>query len=160
MKQLFRLTGPVVMLGVCLALGYVVQDELGRDSGLASVAFGTLPTEKTAPAPKLAVPTATPITAFSETLARPLFHASRKPAPKLATAMPDAPAVDSPTLKLVGVVIVPEGRSALVRIPNTTGLVEVSIGERIEGWRLETIDTDRIVLKSGKASATYRIDAD
>jgi len=89
-----------------------------------------------------------------------LFHASRKPAPKLATAMPDAPAVDSPTLKLVGVVIVPEGRSALVRIPNTTGLVEVSIGERIEGWRLETIDTDRIVLKSGKASATYRIDAD
>ena len=28
-----------------------------------------------------------------------------------------------------------------------------------QGWRLETIDTDRIILKSGKASATYRIDA-
>jgi len=34
------------------------------------------------------------------------------------------------------------------------------IGERIEGWRLETIEIDRIILKSGTASATYRIDAD
>jgi hypothetical protein len=82
MKQLSRLTGPAVMLGVCLALGYVVQDELGRDSGLAPVSLGA------APPPKLAVPNATPITAFSETLALPLFHASRKPAPKLATATP------------------------------------------------------------------------
>ena len=68
--------------------------------------------------------------------------------------------MDSSTLKLVGVVIVPEGRSALVRIPGSAELVDVSVGERIKGWRLETIDTDRIILKSGKASATYRIDAE
>ena len=88
MKQLSRLTGQAVMLGVCLALGYVVQDELGRDSGLAPVSLGAAPPKKAAPAPKLAVPNATPITAFSQTLARPLFHASRKPAPKLAIATP------------------------------------------------------------------------
>ena len=160
MKQLFRLTGPAVMLGVCLALGYVVQDELGREAGLAPASLDVAPPEKTAPVRKPAVPTATPIAAYSETLARPLFHASRKPAPELATATPEAPAADSPTLKLVGVVIVPEGRSALIRIPGSAKLVEVSVGERIEGWRLETIETDRIVLKSGKSSATYRIDAE
>ncbi len=148
------------MLGVCLALGYVVQDELARGPVLAPVPLDAAPPEKIAPAPARAVPPVTPIEAFSETLARPLFHASRKPAPKLATATPEAAAVDSPALKLVGVVIGPEGRSALVRMPSAAELVEVSVGERIDGWRLEAIETDRIVLKSGKASAVYRIDAE
>ena len=160
MKRRFRLTGPAIMLGVCLALGYVVQDELARGPVLAPVPLNAAPAEKIAPAPKRAVPPTTPIKAYSETLARPMFHASRKPAPKLATATPEAPAAESPTLKLVGVVIGPEGRSALIRLPSSAELVEVSVGERIEGWRLETIETDRIMLKSGKASAVYRIDAE
>ncbi len=160
MKRRFGLTGPAVMLGVCLSLGYVVHDELGRGPGLAPAPLDAALPEKIAPAPERAVPPTTPIEAFSETLARPLFHASRKPAPKLATATPEAPAADSPVLMLVGVVIVPEGRSALIRMPNSAELVEVSVGERIEGWRLESIETDRIVLKSGKASAVYRIDAE
>jgi len=99
------------MLGVCLALGYVVQDELGRGIELAPVALDAAPPEKIAQAPKPAAPRATPIKAFSETLARPLFHASRKPAPKLATATPEAAAVGSPVLKLVGVVIGPRSEA-------------------------------------------------
>ena len=160
MKRRLTLTGPAVMLGVCLALGYVVQDELGRGIELAPVALDAAPPANVVPAAKRAVPRTTPIKAFSETLARPLFHASRKPAPKLATATPEDASVDSPALKLVGVVIGPEGRSALVRMPSASELVEMSVGERIDGWRLEAIKTDRIVLKSGKASAVYRIDAE
>ncbi len=160
MKRRFRLTGPAIMLGVCLALGYVVQDELARGPVLAPALRGAAPPEKIAPTPERAVPRTTPIKAFAETLARPLFHASRKPAPKLATVSPEAAAADSPTLKLVGVVIGPEGRSALIRISTSAELVEVSVGERIDGWRLETIESDRIMLKSGKASAVYRIDAE
>ena len=159
MKRRFRLTGPAIMLGVCLALGYVVQDELARGPVLAPALRAAAAPENIAPTPERAVPRTTPIEAFAETLARPLFHASRKPAPKLATVSPEA-AADSPTLKLVGVVIGPEGRSALIRMPSSAELVEVSVGERIDGWRLETIETDRIMLKSGKASAVYRIDAE
>jgi general secretion pathway protein N len=142
------------MLGACLGLGYVVQDQLGRGPGLAP------PSSAAAPPPRRAAPRATPIKAFSETLERPLFHASRKPAPKIASAAPEAAAVEPPVLDLVGVVIVPEGRSALIRMPRASELIEVSVGERIEGWRLESIETDRIVLKSGTASAVYRIDAE
>ena len=159
MTRLLRLTGPIVMFTVCLALGYLVQAELSRESGLPPLSPGAATPGKAAPAPKLAVPAVTPVSAFSETLARPLFHASRKPAPRIDTPAPEAPSVESPNLKLVGVVIVPEGRSALVRLPKSKELVEVLVGERIEGWRLDSIETDRIVLKSGKASATYRIDA-
>ena len=160
MTRLLRLTGPVVMFAVCVALGYVVQAELGRDSGTTPVLSGTVSPGKAAPALKLAVPSAMPISAYSETLTRPLFHTSRKPAPNVPEATPEAPAVDQPALKLVGVIIVPEARSALIRLPRTKELVEVLIGERIEGWRLETIESDRIVLKSGKASAVYQIDAE
>ncbi len=160
MKRRFGTTGPAVLLGVCLALGYVVQDELGRGPELAPVSLDAAPPETVAPPPQPAAPRAKPIEAYSETLERPLFHASRKPAPKLATASPEAPATASPVLKLVGVMIGPEGRSALIRMPSSADLVEVSVGERIDGWRLETIETDRIVLGSGKASAVYRIDAE
>ncbi len=160
MKRRLTLTGPAVMLGVCLALGYVVQDELGRGIELAPVALNAAPPANVVPASERVVSPAKPIKAFSETLARPVFHASRKPAPKLVTATPEAAAAESPALKLVGVVIGPEGRSALVRMPSAAELVEVSVGERIDGWRLETIESDRIMLKSGKASAVYRIDAE
>ncbi len=160
MKRRFRLTGPAIMLGVCLALGYVVQDELARGPVLAPAPLGAAAPENIASAPERAGPPTTPIEAFAETLARPLFHASRKPAPKIVAAAPEAPAAQSPVLELVGVVIGPEGRSALIRISTSAELVEVSVGERIDGWRLETIETDRIMLKSGKASAVYRIDAE
>ncbi len=160
MKRRFRLTGPAVMMGVCVALGYVVQDELGRGIELAPVTFDAAPPQKVTPADKRVASPATPIKMYSETLARPLFHASRKPAPELVTATPEAAAAESPTLKLVGVVIGPEGRNALIKLPSAAELVEVSVGERIDGWRLEAIETDRIVLKSGKANAIYRIDAE
>ena len=146
------------MLAVCLALGYVVYDAIGRGPEQAKVSVGAVP-EKIAPLARRIAPRAKPIKSYSETLRRPLFHASRKPAPKLQAASPEAPAVKAPVVKLLGVVIGPEGRSALIRTPKVADLVEVFVGERIEGWRLESIETDRIVLKSGKESAVYRIDA-
>jgi hypothetical protein len=160
MIRLLRWSGPAIMLAVCLALGYVVQDEIAREAGLPPIPSAKETQGRAAPPPRLAVPAAAPISDFSETLTRPLFHESRKPAPEVAAPTPETPSVEQPPLQLVGVVIVPEGRSALIRMPRSKELVEVLVGERIEGWRLESIETDRIVLKSGEASATYRIDAD
>ncbi len=159
MKRRFGRTGPAAMLAVCLALGTVVYDAIERGPESAQVSVDAVP-EKIAPLAQRTAPRAKPIKAYSETLRRPLFHPSRKPAPKLAAASPEAPAAESPVLRLIGVVIAPEGRSALIRMPNLADLVEVSVGERINGWRLERIETDRIVLKSGKESAVYRIDAE
>jgi hypothetical protein len=160
MKRRGGLTAPLVMLGVCLALGYFVQAEMNRDRVLAPVSVGAAPAAETVSPSGRAAPRATPIRSFKETLDRPLFHASRRPAPKQVAATVDAPAPNAPKLKLVGVIIEPEGRSALVRVAGAAGPIEIYVGERIEGWRLEAIQTDRIVLKSGKLTETYRIDAE
>jgi general secretion pathway protein N len=160
MRRRLGLTVPVLLLGVCVALGYVVVDELGRHADTPPAPNGAAAPEKIAPLPKRTAPRAQPIKAYSETLRRPLFDASRKPPPPAPSGTTEAPSAESPTVKLVGVVILPEGRSALIRVPSSVDLVEVSVGERIDGWRLEAIETDRIVLKSGKASAVYRIDAE
>lgn len=158
MKRRLGLAGPALMLGVCLVLGWIVLDELGR--GPDPVPGSVAATPETVAPTERAAPRAKPLGSFSETLARPLFDASRRPRPKLPTSAPEIAAAEIPVVKLVGVVIGPDGRSALIRIPSSAGLVEVSVGERIEGWRLEAIETDRIVLTSGKASAVYRIDAE
>ncbi len=160
MKRRGTLAGPLVMLGVCLALGYFVQTELSRDRALPPVPVGAAPAEEIAPRSGRGAPRVKPIRSFKETLDRPLFHASRRPAPKQAVATAAAPAPDAPKLKLVGVVIEPEGRSALIRVAGAAGPIEVYVGERIDGWRLEAIQTDRIILKSGKSTETYRIDAE
>ena len=124
------------------------------------VPVGAAPAEEIAPRSGRGAPRVKPIRSFKETLDRPLFHASRRPAPKQAVAAAAAPAPDAPKLKLVGVVIEPEGRSALIRVAGAAGPIEVYVGERIDGWRLEAIQTDRIILKSGKSTETYRIDAE
>ncbi len=159
MKRRLGLAGPALMLGVCLVLGYIVLDELGRGPDPAPGSVAATPETVAAP-PERAAPRAKPLGSFSETLARPLFDASRRPRPKPSASAPEVAAAEIPVVKLVGVVIGPDGRSALIRIPSSAELVEVSVGERIDGWRLEAIETDRIVFKSGTASAVYRIDAE
>jgi general secretion pathway protein N len=148
------------MFAVCVALGNAVQDEIRREATMIPVSSKASTPGQAVTVPKSPTPDSSPISAFSETLARPLFHASRRPPPPVVAATPKAPAAEQPDLTLVGVVIGPEVRSALIRLPSAPELAEVLVGEGIDGWRLDSIETDRIVLKSGDASATYRIDGD
>jgi hypothetical protein len=105
-----------------------------------------------APRPSFAIP---PIEAFAEFVARPLFVATRRPAPLSAPTgfeTPAALATPTPTpqplalnqVTLVGITITPEGRSALLRVANPGKFVRVQEGDLFQGWAVKRIETDTV----------------
>ena len=53
-----------------------------------------------------------------------------------------------------------EGRTALVRLPSAADIVQLTIGQRVEGWSLEQILPDRIVLRRGAVKQEVKIERD
>jgi hypothetical protein len=91
-----------------------------------------------------------PITAYGETLARPVFFKSRAPyvppppaplppPPEPVSTPPPAP-VD-PGLVLGGIVIMEEGRKAFIFNKADSRGAWFSEGDSIRGWKVETIDS-------------------
>lgn len=85
---------------------------------------------------------------FSAITERPVFFASRRPAP---------PSVDSkdPQRTLNGIVlmgtVIGQGRkAALVHVPNSPSQRTILEGEEVAGWRLEQVLPNRIVLSLGE----------
>ena len=112
-------------------------------------------TEDTNPAPR-------PLAELQETVARPLFHPSRRlyvaaaeKAPELvADAAPEVAelAASAPSrLMLVGLMRVPGGsQRALIRAEGQAFGTWVSLGEEIDGWRLASVEDNRVTIeKSG-----------
>jgi hypothetical protein len=109
------------------------------------------------PAPPRAEAAAAP-TVFAETLARPLFRSSRRPAEAKAATSETAEAGDGQAiaadlpggLQLAG--IVQEGGKpgrALIRSPESPTGSWVEIGHELEGWRLSEIGAQSIVFEAG-----------
>jgi hypothetical protein len=107
------------------------------------------------PAPPRGEAAAAP-TVFAETLARPLFRSSRRPAEaKAATSETagdgQAIAADLPDgVQLAG--IMQEGSKpgrALIRSPESPTGSWVEIGHELEGWRLSEIGMQSIVFEAG-----------
>ncbi len=139
----------VLLLLLCLGLGYAVYAELG--SGPADPADLTV--TKVAPEPAAVPPaepafTLPPLGDFSETVARPLFLPSRRP---LAPAE-DAPAeaVTRDLFTLMGVIISADERMALVKRRKTGEVLRLIEGQRVDGWLVEAIMPDRLALSHGE----------
>ncbi len=139
----------VLLLLLCLGLGYAVYAELG--SGPADPADLTV--TKVAPEPAAVAPaepafTLPPLGDFSETVARPLFLPSRRP---LAPAE-DAPAeaVTRDLFTLMGVIISADERMALVKRRKTGEVLRLIEGQRVDGWLVEAIMPDRLALSHGE----------
>jgi hypothetical protein len=102
------------------------------------------------------------LAAFPETIARPLFHPSRRPVTVEAAKQPTAsepssaapePESEEPSgLSLVGLMGAGEkGRRALIRPEGEAYGTWVEEGGEIAGWQLTSIDDDRVVIeKSGR----------
>jgi hypothetical protein len=86
---------------------------------------------------------------------RPLFLPSRRPTPKPeppavtpeATTKPARPPTPDPGLVLLGVVLTPQGREAIVRVDggSTRALVE---GEGVGPWSLKRVFDDRVIFST------------
>ena len=84
---------------------------------------------------------------------RPLFSETRRPPDHAGENAPD---VDSEVLRhvgLTGVVITPERKTALIYSQKSPAMLNLQEGESFEGWRLDKVLQDRIVLSHGGETA-------
>lgn len=149
---------PLVAFAACLGFGYLVYAELsvpfepvkfGRpDSGSASVAKPPL-------RPSVGAP---PLRGFAETLKRPLFSESRRPAPPGTARSTVAPT--ALPLRLIGVIITPDRRTALIRESRSAEITELAVGQSVQGWSLERVLPDRVVMRSGEIRETYKLETE
>lgn len=88
-----------------------------------------------------------PIHVFSAIVERPLFSPTRRPpaAPALATQPAVRPRLDH--LALIGVLISADGRVALLEQPRSPSILEAREGETVEGWTVESIAADSVMLR-------------
>jgi hypothetical protein len=96
------------------------------------------------------------ISTFAEIVERPLFTQSRRPAPKKDTKVAEA-AVKPETFELIGVIISPAGRMALLRTLATSEIVRAVEGQNVGGWEVRTIKPTQIVLQQGDDSQVLKI---
>lgn len=158
-RRVRRLSLPLLLL--CVLLGYVVYIQ-----AQATLPLPPEPRVTAAPVGDAAEPpvepefSMPPLENFAETLARPLFMNTRRPpepgAEPVALEPVSKPEPPKPTPKLVGVelsgiVITSASRVALIRSGRGREVVRVTEGEEIDGWTVETIDPDRVVLRQDDA---------
>ena len=104
---------------------------------------------------------------YTETLARPIFRAGRKPffaevtppppvSEEAVEAPPDAPPIEPPQgLKLVGVMRDGDGRDrALVKSAQSPSASWLQIGDDIDGWRISEIAPNTVTLSSDASTIT------
>ena len=96
------------------------------------------------------------ISTFAEIVERPLFTQSRRPAPKKDTRVAEA-AVKPETFELIGVIISPAGRMALLRALATSEIVRAVEGQNVGGWEVHTIKPTQVVLRQGDDSQMLKI---
>jgi len=90
-----------------------------------------------------------PLLRYAEIMERPVFIDARRPEEDEAAAPPVSPAPDQP-LNLIGVVLLPNSAAALLRPeePNAK-VLRVPQGEMVDGWRLETVQAGKVVVRKG-----------
>ncbi len=161
-----RRAGALVMMALVAASGYLfwrqATIEIARTAIAPSPAEG--PRDVTA-APSDVAPQATlpPRDELYETLARPLFTASRRP------PEPDPPRQDQPDdessiaagpdeLHLVGMMRDGKTRNrALIRASGQPIAVWVDEGQDVEGWTLQSVERDRVVVRRNAQTAELRL---
>ena len=127
-----------------VALVLLLVRELGTAPARpqSNAAPNTAAAAPSASSPSFTMP---PLARYREVLERPLFVSSRRPA-----AADDGSSARSATeLALVGIVISPTSRQALLQYGNPPKLVRVGEGQTIAGWTVEAIRPDDVLVRQG-----------
>jgi len=100
-----------------------------------------------------------PLGELSATLERPLFSMTRRPAPKPAapvvSAPPPPPPPPPPSVVVLG--IVSEDGIGHAAIRSGDKLMRVRTGDDVGGWKVETIEPRRLVLRLGERSVDFKL---
>jgi hypothetical protein len=147
---------------ICASLAGVVILELSSSLPLAPEVTAAAPAALPAAAPATPRFEPPPAGAFQDIALRPLFFESRRPfVPQpLGAEGVDAP-VDKEALavELVGTLVTDQHRAALLQ-PADQAASWRREGDRIAGWRIGTIERDRVTLRLGEEIETLELRAD
>lgn len=97
-----------------------------------------------------------PLDAFSEVIERPLFRPDRRPAPVVVDAA-KADGTSRQGYALLGVVIDDDMRMALLRPKGAKRTLRILEGQQIDGWTVEDVRPDRVVMRRGGVSEEVRL---
>jgi hypothetical protein len=146
----------LALLVLCLALGGIVYLELadGPVDPPANAATAAAPRRPEAPPAHEAKFAMAAIEEFAETVKRPPFAETRRPAPPEQRR---ENLVDLSNLSLIGIVSSAAGRRALIehgKPPQVERLVE---GQTIEGWTVEAIRPNLVLVRRGETTGEIKI---
>lgn len=134
-----RRRAPAYLILLCLGLAAIVYREATQPDPDPAPAMTAAP-RRAAGDPREPHFAMAPLSAYAEVVARPLFSPTRRPAATAATAA-------GPSNFLVtGIVISPTGRVALVAHGMPAHVDRVVEGQSLDGWTVEAILPDHIVL--------------
>lgn len=96
------------------------------------------------------------VDAFADLTKRPIFVASRRSLGEIkaeqaqqTAALPEAPPQPLPPLTLIGIIISPKGRTALLKSPQSKDTLILGEGEGIENWTVAEIGDDHVTFSHG-----------
>jgi hypothetical protein len=146
---------PAVLLSLCLGFAGVIYIELDQPP-LDSIAKAAPAAPRAAAAPASDAPgfTMPPVRAYTEVVERPLFSETRRQ----SVDSPVAP-VDprSSAFNLVGTIISAREHRALIEHGQPPRLERVGEGQDIDGWSVESIRADRVILTRADARLEVKV---
>lgn len=159
-RSIFRLR-TLLLLCVCLVLTAMLVHFLWAPLNPMERATGSTGRPAIEPADHIFRPFSVP--ARNEFIAiweRPLFRQSRRPAEaKVAVVAPvkaKRPAAPQPKpipklrqLALVGIALIGDRRLALLRPNGGKEVLQVVVGEALDGWQVESIETEAVTFRFG-----------
>ena len=152
----------VLLLTVCVALGVTVAYQMREDAGKAASGPKAANGAAAVKVPLLPRIAYRGMDDYRGVVEDNLFSPDRRPPEKTdgatAPSGPQLP-IGAPRFELKGVLITPQGRSALVQLPRETDYRRVIPGGVIEGWTVEAIAADGITVKKGGETAVVRLKA-
>jgi hypothetical protein len=146
---------PIRLMGLSAVLAAIVAVELTAGPFLVPEPSGTLPSlETTEVAETISAVTKPAISEFDEVVERPLFARSRRPP---TPASEPVKATQPETYDLVGIILAPKGRVALLRKKRSDDVVRGLEGQEVGGWKIREIKTSEVVLERGDFSELLKI---
>ena len=146
---------PALLLSLCLGFAGVIYVELDQPSIDSIAKAAPAPPRDTvaaaSDAPGFTMP---PVRAYTEVLERPLFSETRRPSVDSPTAPVDP---RSSAFNLVGTIISAHERRALIEHGQPPHLERLSEGQDIDGWSVESIRSDRVILTRADARLEVKV---
>ena len=97
-----------------------------------------------------------PIESLSETIERPLFLPDRRP-PSLDELQQEVENVESGLFTLVGIIVSPRQRIALVKVRGSQDVLQLSEGQQANGWTVLQINPGDVIFESKDKTETIEL---